>query len=344
MRHLHANGISIARRLLILAPLIAVLNSRSLPQQQKPKPLPKVTHMANSDSRSLIIRASHIFLLKIEGAEIGQWKVLGNGTKERTADLKLRLEQTLKGEVQERPGDNFQLPIKQTGRVVSRFFAVPGVWSDQTIDHGAEHVAFCISTSNSVKEVLKEPALTRIYPAAKALADVRLAMKAQTENLSIARLLRMIAAEKPSLNALFGDYISTRLGEILFANPEDFDVLMGFVEDPQLSAVTRTVLFENIYASIVDATEAPPSFPSRLVVSGCRLLQLPEAATIHSNLLDDYLPSLLGTNEPAPRLTADQVFRNYPLDREKIEKSLAADSKGGNDTTKILRWLREHHK
>src|SRR5919201_2591872 len=86
------------------------------------------------ESPSLILRATHIILVRIASADVRPWANRADGMPERAADLVLELEEILKGDVDGHTGDRFRLEITQTGRPGTRVFALPGVWSDLPLD------------------------------------------------------------------------------------------------------------------------------------------------------------------------------------------------------------------
>lgn len=303
-----------------------------------PPPTPANASVAKSGS--LILDSSHIVLIEVVAADFGPWKDLGNGTKERSGALTLRIDTIFKGAIKEQPGETFPLTVRQVGRVGSRYFGVPGLWSDLEIGVGTRLVTFSGGVGSQARELLQDPLLKRVLPADQAETDVRAAMHGEQGRLSVSQAVRSAASEKPRLGILYGDYLTARLKEILFLKWEEFDALMAFVEDPKLSSITRTVLFENIFTRVVDAENAPPTFPARIVLSGFRILRIPAAASLHGDLVREFLPGLLGVNDPIPRLTASEVFKLHPAERDLAEQALAGEAAPTKESAALLKWLR----
>src|SRR5437868_463084 len=74
------------------------------------------------ESPSLILRSTHILLVRIVTADVRPWASRSDGMPQRTADVLLELEEVLKGDVDGHAGDLFRLDITQTGRPGTRIF------------------------------------------------------------------------------------------------------------------------------------------------------------------------------------------------------------------------------
>ena len=292
------------------------------------------------ESPSLILRASHILLVRIVSAETRPWTTRADGLPERSADLLLELEEVLKGDVGVHAGDRFRLTITQAGRPGSRVFALPGVWSELPLDTGVRYVTFSTSAQHKVVDVLQPPSLVRVAPESEALLDVRTAVIAETERLSLPRTLERIPeADRGRLNHFFGEYVAARLHEVISGPPNGFDVIMRFAEDPKLSPVCRTIIVEAAHTQLA-GSDAPQPVLARFVRAAFHLAAMPEAADMHDSLLSDMLPQLLALGSSRPVITATQVFAGADAERQQAEQILSRSSDRPG-AQRLLQWLRQ---
>jgi hypothetical protein len=291
------------------------------------------------ESPSLILRATHIVLVRIASADVRPWTNRADGMPERAADLVLELEEILKGDVDGHTGDRFRLEITQTGRPGSRVFALPGVWSDLPLDVGTRYVAFSVSDRHKAVDVMQGPALVRVAPAGEALLDARLALSGERERLSLARLLERVSEQDRSqLNHFFGEYVAARLADAFTGSPNEFDGVMRFVEDPKLSPICRTIIVEAAHAQIAGSGVAEPVL-ARFVRAAFHLLAMPEAAAMHDQLVSDMLPQTLGLGTATPTITAERAFSAAPAERQQAEQTLTR-STDQQAAQRLIRWLR----
>src|SRR5205085_254653 len=129
-----------------------------------------------------------------------------------------------------------------------------------------------------------------------------------------------------------------RLGEALAGPAGEFDAVMRFVEDPRLSGLCRTVVFEAAQTQIA-GSDAPRPMLARFVRTAFHLLALPEAAAMHDQISGDMLPQLLGLAGAAPTITAEQAFSGAAAERSQAEQQ-PARSRNQPQAQQLLRWPR----
>jgi hypothetical protein len=225
------------------------------------------------------------------------------------------------------------------GRIGGRIFAVPGVWSDKPLHAGDQYVVFCESASSRATVVLLESSTLRVAAADEVLADVELALT--SESFSLPNALRRLQNRRSSVGPLFGEYISARLDEVMFQHADDFDRVMSFLEAPGLPERFRGLVVGNVYSKLLAADPVPLGFASRLAVASFRIVALPDAANLRENLLQTYLPNLVGLEGGARSKSADEVFAAYPRDRDDAEQTLEK-YQGDAAASSLLAWLRRH--
>ena len=291
------------------------------------------------DSRSVILRSTHILLIRIESSEAGQWQPDPSGNLVRHVRLAVRLEQILKGKVALKEGSQLRIEVRQFGRSGTRYYALPGAWSDQPVQPATRLVAFSSSQSADAAHLLVEPACKEIMPAESSLVDARIALDTERKSLSLSDSLKLAEPSAGSLSHVFPEYLAAKYQGSLLGNISEFSSLMRFIENPKLSSVARTTLLEFAVSEIGDVRSPSPPIVLRLVVTLFNLIALPEAAGLHDNIVAVYLPDVLRWQQVDGKLSASQVFQGAPSERARAEAIINAYH--GNVATDTLKtWLK----
>ena len=291
------------------------------------------------DSRSVILRSTHILLIRIDSSDAGQWEQDPSGNLVRQVRLGVHLEQILKGEVEQKEGTSLRIEVKQFGRPGTRYYAVAGVWSDQPIQTLTRLVSFSSTTSKDAAGSLVEPSCKLILPAKSALADVRVALKAEKNKLSLSDTLKLAEPSAGILGYLLPEYLAAKYEGSLASNVEEFSSLMRFIEYSQLAVVARTALLDSAVADVGEARSPSPQILLSLVATLFHLLAMSEAAGIHDNIVEVYLPEALRLDRGAGRFSASQVFQLAPSERAKAEAVLNGYH-GTARTEGLKEWLK----
>jgi hypothetical protein len=291
----------------------------------------------DSSSPSAILRATHILLIRIESARPTPWAE-GQRGPHRTVDLSLRLEEILKGRVREAQGSIVSTKVEQTGLAGTRIYALPGVWSGHPVDAGTRLVAFCTGSGDRAPDLLVEPLLESLLPADEALDDVRLAMRAE-RTTRLADILDLAKPAAAQLHYPFAEYLSAKAEGTLLMDREVFARLAQFVEDPSLSLIVRSTLVKNINAALLARDPVPTPFVSTWVATLFHVMGMPAASGIHDNILQVFLPNVVGISGGAAKRKASDLFRDAPAERERAERILAAYR--GPAAQAVSQWLRE---
>lgn len=291
------------------------------------------------DSRSVILRSTHILLIRILTSEAGPWSNDANGNLVRQTRMTVRLEQILKGELDQPAGSPVRIEVRQFGRPGTRVYAVPGVWSDQPTAQGTQLVTFASSPSRNATSVLVEPDCKTVVPAESALADVRVALDAERDGLSLGDSLRLAEPSAPSLQNLFGEYLTAKYAGTLLGNAAEFSALLRFVENPDLSPVARTTLLDFATSEIGEARAPSPQALRALVNTLFHLVAMPEAQALHDNVIGVYLPAVLRWNGSHYSVGTAEVFP-APADRARAEATLN-NYHGAASTEALKAWLRK---
>jgi hypothetical protein len=290
-----------------------------------------------SESKSIVLRSTHILLVRVTDAREGAWAPSQPALKSRTVDLSLQVLQTLRGKVAPEPKGPVQVRITQSdyaGELMMR--SLPGVWSPVQLAPGTELVVFARTDSSRVEDVLTEPGCTRVVLAKTVLPGVRIAVNA--EGLSLERTLALAAPETTQLDPTFAEYLWEKHGGGALASQQDFDLLMGFTERKGLEVSTRQALLKGGYDLVGMHPDAPPERGQRLALTMCRVLLMPEASGLHENLIGTYLPNLLGITSTQPPLPAAAVFKGHEAERDTLHAFLRHHGTGA-DAMPLLTWI-----
>jgi hypothetical protein len=289
-------------------------------------------------SSSIVLRATHILLVRVDAAETGEWLQTPAGLQ-RPLSVTVTLMEVLKGTLQQHEGDQFTVQTEQFRITSLWFMPTPGVWSEQPLEAGTKLVAFCRTDSDHAPEMVKDPFCEKLIVAGSALLDVRLARQAETERLTLAALYERAKPDAASLTYIFTEYLWEAYRTIALQETERFEELMQFLEEPNLSSITRSTLLTPIYSKLITGT-VNPLLRNRFAIALIRLLDLPAAATLHDNIISTYLPNLLGLPAGVDVKAAAEVLKDYPADRAKIEEVLQKYS-GDSSTEQLLGWLKK---
>ena len=116
------------------------------------------------------------------------------------------------------------------------------------------------------------------------------------------------------------------------------EIALGLLVDPYLGAAARVALA----MSMLDAAMLRPQDAS-LALDIARgllaLLRMPEAAGLHDNLIQPYLPNLLGLSGALPPRTANDVFADREPERQGTATALES-YRGPAPTAPLLAWIR----
>ncbi|HWN44017.1 MAG TPA: hypothetical protein VNW71_17470, partial [Thermoanaerobaculia bacterium] len=102
------------------------------------------------DSSSIVLRATHILVIRIESSQAGEWSPSPDGWLRREALLTVLLEERLKGSTREDVGTSLPLRVTQYSNPSLWTTRAPGVWSEAPVEPGARLVAFSHSDGDQM--------------------------------------------------------------------------------------------------------------------------------------------------------------------------------------------------
>ena len=253
---------------------------------------------------------STIAVARIEAAKPADWTPGPRQTKVRKVELRLTIEQMLKGRSPRESQITIEMEQAEPG---SRTVAVPGAWSEKSIETGTRYVLFSRSDLSHSDRV----------EAAASLTQVKFVLEADRHKWGFADL--RFNASPNALGPIAGEYVLARLDEALYSDAAQFDALLTWLESPGTPASFRLQVASVIFSKVISADPAPQAFWSRLAVGGFRMAGLPNAGPLGESILSTYLPNLLGLAGGATKKTPEQVFGRFQEERDKA-RSVAARS------------------
>lgn len=298
-----------------------------------------MTQTAHTDSKSIILRSTHILLVKVMTAKVGAWAPSRPGLKSRSVDLSLQVVETLRGRLDPAPTGPVHISITQTdyaGELMMQ--PLTGAWAGAELLPGTMLVVFATSAEARVEHILVEPACTRVVPAEPALSGLRIAAQAEADELPLGRTLALAARDTARLDSTFAEFLWGKYGNGAMASQSDFDLLADFTERKGLEARTRQALLNGGYDLVKLHGDAIAERAQRLALAMCRVLLMPEAADLHENLIGTYLPNLLGITSGLPPLAASAVFKGHEAERNAVKAFLRSHGTD-TDTTPLVTWL-----
>lgn len=290
-------------------------------------------------STSLVLQAQQIFLIRIDEANPGEWAKSSNEWLKRSALLSVTLLEVLKGSLKARPGTTATLKITQLSPISPRRPNAPGLWSKQVIEPGTEIIAFSRgSESDSLENLLVEGVCQQLLIAEGHLADVRLTIQADEENLEPSALLKLASTQAGQLGYLFTEHLWAKIAEPALNNFKIFELLMQFIELPELSFIARWLLLQSVYSEITTSPTVSSEYVHRLVVSMLRLIQVAQNVSVTDSIIQVFLPNLLGLEGGLPQKQSSEVFKSYADEHTTLEQILK-NYAGNASTSALLQWL-----
>lgn len=322
--------------------LAAVLPSRSATPARKPRALPGDPTMMKRPARehkSIILRSTHILLVRVVAAKPSAWAPAPPGFESRRVELSLEIVEVLRGKLEPAPAGPVTLQVVQfdyAGLLMMQ--PLPGLWSRIPVEPGTELVAFARSTSARAERILEEPALTRAQTAMPVLPGLRVAVKTLADNRPLHRALELATSIAPQLDQLFAEFLWDRYGDEAVASQADFDLLADFTEKKGLQQLTRLALLDGGDDLVSRDGDETPGRVRRLALTMFRVLLMPEAADLRENLIRKSLPNLLGIASSLPAQPAAKVFAGRAEERAAVEAFLRHHGTDA-DATPLLAWL-----
>lgn len=263
--------------------------------------------LPDEDSPSEVLRATHLLVIQIEEARIGDWLPDQGGLKKRIVELRVRLEHLWKGETSQKPGEFIIISVQQRGTGTYRVSDDYGVWSKVELVPGLRLLAFCRGASKDLAELLQPPQCEQLG-AAPAAADVRVALDLEMRNLTPAQLLTAAPTLVERGRGILARYVWARVRQAVLADQKLFEAYTRIIERPAMSAEARDVLLTALYEELGMAAAPPPAGLLLLARAMLGLLSIPQAQPMHANLAEVYLPNHIGLSRGRAQFQAAHVF------------------------------------
>src|SRR5207248_2256976 len=234
--------------------------------------------MTQPASRSIVLRSSHILLVKVIAARPGAWvPSTPPGLRSRKVELSVQIAETLRGKLDPAPGGPVSITVEQTdyaGELMMQ--PLRGSWSRIPIDPGTELVAFAESASGRAERVLEEPACRLVLAAEEVLPGLRIAAQALAKDLPLSQTLDLAALLMAKLDPIFAEFLWERYADDAMASQRAFDLLADFSERKGLAPSTRQALIDGGYRLVSLRADETPERGQRLALTMCRVLLIPD--------------------------------------------------------------------
>jgi hypothetical protein len=277
-------------------------------------------------STSVILKATHIVVVTVSHVDEAEDQV----------HLDVTLADTLKGIPIAAPGATLRVSGQraQPGR---RELTPQGPWAAVEHNPGSRLVAFS-NASPGTTAVLAEPALLRVLSASPAEAEVRRALAVDRDGGPLSARIRTIS-EPPALSPLFGEYVVARLDEdTLYRDAAGFDKVMTWFEDPGRSTSLQMFMLLSLVGKVLLTEPNPPGFTERLALSALRILASTSDEPLARQIVDTYLPNLLGLEGAGPRKTVQMVIKGDEGTRMRVRAALQRRPAGAA-RDRVLQWI-----
>ena len=291
------------------------------------------------DSPSILLRAVQIQFLRVEELSIGPWETGPRRTESRHFELRGRIDEVLKGVVDEGVGAQVLVKGRQVRPAGGRDQSVPGVWSRITLQPGQRLAVFSTTSSKHVEAMLREDSILGVFPAESVRADIIHAMDAESSPGSLSKDLENLGEAGNDLTPVFGEYVMARLQEnVLFKDVKGFDHVMSWVEGPTVSDSLRRFVVASLFSIILVSEPTAPGYGDRLAVGAFRILAQWPREPLASQLVNTYLPNLLGLEGGASQKSPEMIFSNDEDERARAREALKRqpDSQGRSE---LLIWI-----
>lgn len=284
---------------------------------------------------SEILRATAIFLFKLAEVKLGPWEPSGSA-QARSVEMHLAIERVYKGEVQPRPGEMFVHRVQRRGLPSGIAMDDHGLWSHPSLKPGSRVLAFCTGTAHDARQLLTDAQCERLYdPPEPASRDVEAAMALEAARATPDKILAAAAAQADQRTDIFARYVWARVVGWVTGTAEHYHQMLTVLTNPHTDARARQAY---LMALVEQQIEGAGPRAADLIRAIFILLAQPETKSLRPNLVEVYLPNLIGLHDPTPRFSADQVFHGHPAERTAARHASAAGSDGAELTT----WL-DHH-
>ncbi|MES2163575.1 MAG: hypothetical protein V4476_20650 [Pseudomonadota bacterium] len=286
------------------------------------------------NSKSEILRATHILEVEVMAATAGEWLPEGRFQR-RAVTLDLILQKVWKGAMARFEHRDTEVVVMQYQPATPLYGAIPGAWSSVDLHEGAALIVFCSGPDGAWRRLLEEPCCRRVLPFEVAFADVALASEDGMPPLPLPLLLKRTMLRHDQYGPLFALYVAARFLELHRYDDDERAAILHALENPALPDVARRILYEELHVSLLLADPAPAALIRMLIESTLRVLDLPGSDVLRDHVLHTYLPNLLGIVGGAVPKSAHELFADDGAGRERTAAFF--DAAGAAD---LARWAR----
>jgi hypothetical protein len=299
----------------------------------------KMETRVERDSISEVLRATHLAVVRLEQVNLGAWAREAEGPlMARSVDLVVALERVLKGRIRQPEGQSFPLQVRQRGTGSYRVADDYGLWSRLQPAAGQRLLAFCSGDTDDLALLLREERCEQLADAGLALPDAEAALALEAAELAPDRLVARAAPLFEQRGDILARYVWARARVRALEDAELFDSILRIAEAPRTSPRARETLLQTAYDDLGVTDKPPRAQLLRLARAMFTVLLLPEAAPLHANLCQVFLPNLLGLGRGRAEASAADVFADADELRTRAREAVRGLNEFDPDG-QLLAWL-----
>lgn len=283
-------------------------------------------------SASELIRATAVLLLRIVQVHPGGWTHDAR-SELRTVELKLAVDEVLKGEV---AGREVTLRIEQ--RRADAVMDYMGLWFDVPLEPGLRLVAFSSSPSRDLAEILREGPCNQLLTEPAEIADARAAVDLEARDPPLGEILREAYEKRAERGPVFVGWLWDRAEPESMRSASAFGQLGQLISDEKTEERARETLANIAYQRLQEAQVPLPTQRALLVRALLRVLAVPKASAFHANAEGVLLRNLLGLDRGEGDPPAAAVYAGHAEERKAVLKTLRARP-AGMARDRLLRWI-----
>jgi hypothetical protein len=295
------------------------------------------TAHAAPQSVSEVVRDQTILLIRVDQVSLGDWVTAGGSLASRQVDMKITIEEVLKGNIVHPVGTPFDLTVAQRGTGTRRVMDYYGLWSHVKLEPGVRFVTFSKSASSDLRAALSEPACERLADPANALEDTRQALRLDRAAAPSRDVLETAVKQAAERKDVFARYVWDRVRQEALSSPSVFDSLIELIIGANTNPEGRRTYLNLVYDALGLIDPPRRDLEMRLIRASFQLVVSPQGAGLRESLVARYIPNLIGLDNH-PVHSAAEVFKDQNNLRSRVKSALAA---GGFDEppVKLLHWI-----
>ena len=283
-------------------------------------------------SASELIRATAILLLRIVQVHPGEWTQDAR-SELRSVELKVAVEQVLKGEVAAR-----EATIRIEQRRADAVMDYLGLWFNVPLEPGLKLMAFSSSPSRDLAEILAEGPCNQLLTEPGEIAEARATIALEGRDPPIGEIFQEASDKRAERGPLFVRWLWDRAEPEAMRSPAAFGQLAQLIADEKTEERARETLANVAYQRLQEAQVPLAAQQALLVRALLRVLAVTKASGFHANAEGVLLRNILGLDQGEGSPPAAAVFAGHEAERKAALATVRARP-AGPAHDRLLSWL-----